>query len=603
MLTEKHLPTRMIPPSERPPVPVAPPQKPSLLRGLSVFLHFFGFVALLLTAKLSKKLDKAVARRLRNVLEQFGTLWVKAGQVLSTRGDLLSPEIGEELSKIKDTGKGVPFADVRRIIENESGVPLESVYEQFEERPFAVSSLAQLHRACLRHEKRLVAVKVHKPFIDQMVSQDRALMQWVVRLLVFVPIYPKLCWEDLYVQAEELTLRELDFRYEESSLHKLKKKLCRHGVYVSDTFRRYSGRRVLVMEFIRAALMSDFIALEKNDPVRLQAWLKKNNVDPKRVARRLFFSIYRQIFEDNLFHADMHPGNVVLLRNSRIAIIDCRSMAFMETELLDKYRMCLQGIASQHYETAADIYLLLAARLPAAVEVSIVKADLIRTWRNWSTQTYIKQLPYSEKSITHMFEHLNKIVFDHRFAVQWPLSKMSRALLNLDASLNSLNPKLNYCQYLQHYFQKARRRTTKQDLRRMPERIPRSLSAMREMPGQFSEVTLFQQSILRRQAQSIQGKITTAGYVLSAFFGLMSLLFLLLGGLCVCAFLYHCFAYPIESIVGKQLAAAVFMLPELNCLLWIGTLLLVSYCFLLGRRLKKRFEQVETIVPDMHAAI
>ena len=110
-----------------------------------------------------------------------------------------------------------------------------------------------------------------------------------------------------------------------------------------------------------------------------------DNINPKKVATKLFSSVYRQIFEDNLFHADMHPGNVVLLKNSQVAIIDCHSMASLERELLDKYRMCMHAIADQRYATAADIYLLLAVRLPS-VDVSIVKADLIRVWRRWHTQ-------------------------------------------------------------------------------------------------------------------------------------------------------------------------------------------------------------------------
>lgn len=603
MLTEKQLPTHLILPSERPLVPIAAPQKPSLSRAVSILLHLPGFIVLLLILKLNKKPDKtAYVRRLRNSIEHLGALWIKAGQVLSTRADLLPSELSEALSTIRDTGSGVSFAEVRLIIEKESGYALETIYEQFEERPFVASSISQLHRAYLRHEKRWVAVKVHKPYVEELVEQDRAIARWIVSALLLFSIYPKLAWKDLYNQAEELLLRELDFRYEEYSLRRLKKKLRRHKIYVPDTFRRYSGRRVLVMEFIHAALMSDFIALESNEPDRLQSWLMENNIKPKKVASRLLFSVYRQIFEDNLFHADMHPGNVVLLRNSKVAVIDCRSMALLEAELLDKYRMCMQAIANQRYATAADIYLLLAVRIPT-VDVSAVKADLIRVWRRWNTQVHLKELAYSEKSISYMFENLNKTVFEHRFAIQWPLSKMSKALANLDASLGSLDPKLNSHQYLRRYFQKASRRTTHKNLREIPKYIPRSLEAIQELPRQISEFTLFQQSILRHQAQSLQGTTTTAGYVISAFFSLASFLCLLLAGLSSSALSYYCFAYPIEPIAGKQLTAIVYALPELNCAMWSGILGLIAYMFLLSRRLKRRFEQVETIVPERHAAI
>jgi len=603
MLTEKQLPSRLILPAERTPVSIASAHKPSTFRALGIVLHFPAFIVRLLMLKFSKKSDKTMyVQRLCRSLEHFGALWIKAVQVLSTRADLLPSQLSEALSTIKDSSSGASFEEVRWIIEEELGCGLEEIYEQFEERPFAATSLAQLHRAYLRHEKCWVAVKVHKPYVEQLVEQDRAIARWVVRVLHLLSIYPKLAWSDLRDQAEELILRELDFRYEEYSLRRLKRKLRRHKIYVPDTFRRYSSRRVLVMEFIHAALMSDFISLEKNDPERLQRWIRENNIKPKKVANKLFFSVYRQIFEENLFHADMHPGNVVLLKNSQVAIIDCRSMASLEKELLDKYRMCMRAIADQRYATAADIYLLLAVRLPT-VDVSTVKADLIRVWRRWNTQAYIKELGYEEKSISYMFENLNGTVFEHHFEVQWALSKMSRALANLDASLNSLNPKLNSHLYLRRYFRKAHWRTTKTNLSEIPKYVPQSIGAIQGLPRKFSEFTLFQQTILRRQAQSIQGSITTASYVASAFFSLASFFWLLVGGLCASAFAYYCFSYPLEPIIGKQLTSVVLTLPKLDLTMWSGVLVLVSYMYWLSRSLKRRFMKVEALVPDANAAI
>lgn len=603
MLTKKQLPARLISPSERPPIPITPSQKPSALRAVGTVLHIPILLLQLLMLRLAKKSDTTThVQRLRTSLERFGTLWVKAAQVLSTRADLLPREFSEALSTIRDYSSGVSFDEVRPIIEEEAGCALEEIYEQFDERPFAATSLAQLHRAYLRREKCWVAVKIHKPYVEGLVAQDQAIARWVVGILHLFSVYPKLAWDDLRNQSEELVLRELDFRYEEYSLRQLKRKLRRHKIYVPDTFRQYSSKRVLVMEFIRAALMSDFIALKKDDPDRLQRWLEENNINPKKVATKLFSSVYRQIFEDNLFHADMHPGNVVLLKNSQVAIIDCRSMASLERELLDKYRMCMRAIADQRYATAADIYLLLAVRLPS-VDVSVVKADLIRVWRRWHTQAYIKELKYSEKSISYMFENLNRTVFKHDFEVQWPLSKMSRALANLDASLNSLNPRLNSHLYLRHYFGKAHWRATKTNLSEIPKYIPQSIGAIQELPRKFSEFTLFQQTILRRQAQSIQGSITTASYVVSAFFNLASFFWLIAVGFCASALAHYYASFPIEPIIGKQLTKIVLTLPKLDLAIWSGILVLVSYMYLLTRNLKKRFKEVDVLIPDANAAV
>ncbi len=603
MLSGKDLPSPLVLPSERKPVKITPSPKPSALRAARIILHFPKFIFLLMMLKLKKSPDKTIiVQRLSDSLTLFGPLWVKTGQILSTRADLLPRQLSDALAAIKDTGSGVPFSDIRQIIEDEAGCQLEEIYEEFAEVPFAASSLAQLHRAYLLHEKRWVAVKINKPNVEQLVEQDLKVAHWVVGVLVLFSVYSRLAWRDLRDQGKEMILRELDLRYEEYSLRSLKKKLRRQKIYVPDTFRKYSSRRVLVMEFIHAALMSDYVDLEKSDPQRLQRWLTENNIKPKQVARKLLFSVYRQIFEDNLFHADMHPGNVVLLKNSQVAVLDCRSMASLETELLDKYRMCMQAIADQRYATAADIYLLLAMRIPK-VDVSIVKADLIRVWRRWNTQAYIKEMDFRNKSISYMFEGLNKTVFEHDFEIQWPLSKMARALANLDASVSSLNPKLNSHLYLRRYFSKAGRRETKKNLLEIPSHIPRSIEAIKELPRKISEFTLFQQAILRHQAQSIQGSISSAGYIIGALFEVASFAILLIEGLAIVAFAHHCVAYPVEEIVGKQIASIVFSLPQLDVTLWSGFIFFVAYLFVIARRLKRRFERVDTLVPAVHAAI
>jgi ubiquinone biosynthesis protein len=603
MLSGKDLPSPLVLPSERKSVTITPSTKPSALRAVRIILHFPRFIFLLLMLKLNKSPDKTIiVQRLSDSLALFGPLWVKTGQVLSTRADLLPRQLSDALATIKDTGSGVPFSDIRQIIEDEAGCQLEEIYEEFAEIPFAASSLAQLHRAYLLHEKRWVAVKINKPNVEQLVEQDLKIAHWVVGVLVLFSVYSRLAWSNLRDQGKEMILRELDLRYEEYSLRSLKKKLRRQKIYVPDTFRKYSSRRVLVMEFIHAALMSDYVDLEKSDPQRLQRWLTENNIKPKQVARKLLFSVYRQIFEDNLFHADMHPGNVVLLKNSQVAVLDCRSMASLETELLDKYRMCMQAIADQRYATAADIYLLLAMRMPK-VDVSIVKADLIRVWRRWNTQAYIKEMGFNDKSISYMFEGLNKTVFEHDFEIQWPLSKMARALANLDASVSSLNPKLNSQRYLRRYFSKAGRRETKKNLLEIPSYIPRSIEAIKELPRKISEFTLFQQAILRHQAQSIQGSISSAGYIIGALFEVASFAILLIEGLAIVAFSHHCLAYPVEEIVGKQIATIVYSLPQLDVTLWSGVILFVAYLFVIARRLKRRVERVDTLVPAVHAAI
>ncbi len=113
---------------------------------------------------------------------------------------------------------------------------------------------------------------------------------------------------------------ELDYQYEASSMRRMRKRLRRHGVYVPKVYPDYTKGRLLVSEFIHAVLMADYIRLAEADPVLVRSWEAANNVDPTRVAKRLIHSMWRQLFEENLYHGDLHPGNIVLLRDSRVAL-------------------------------------------------------------------------------------------------------------------------------------------------------------------------------------------------------------------------------------------------------------------------------------------
>ncbi len=603
MLASKYIPTRLISPSERPTIPISPLQEVSRFRPFIILMVLIKLIADIFWLILTRKRDRTKhIRRVRQVLEDLGPLWMKAGQLLSLRADLFSADVCQELSRIQDTGDGIPFEQVRHIIEQELERPLESVFEHFANTPFVSTSLAQLHRAYFRPQNIWVVVKVKKPHADQIFVQDMRLIRMVAWLLKACSIYPNMRWEDLEIQLQDLITKELDFRFEVASLQRLKKKLRRHNIYVPNTFPAYSTPRVLVMEFIHGALMSDVVDLKHKAPDRLDAWFKENQIDSRRIVRRVFDSVYRQIFEDNYFHGDMHPGNIVLLRNNRLATLDCRSVGSLERELLTKYRLFLQAVVKKQHGVAADIYFLLTDSLPV-VDISKVKAALMRAWRLWETKTHIKELPYHEKSITSMFDELNKIVFKYQFAAQWSLSKVIRAWANLDASLLHLRPEMDYLKYLQRYFQRANQRLLNKDIRHIPERIPQSINAIQKSSLQVSEFALFQQNILRRRAQVMQGKTTKSGAVIAALLGCLGQALLLIEGVFVFTFLDQSFAYPVQQIIGNQLIGLIRTLPVLSSEAWLAAIGIGLFAILLTRKVRKRISQVEVMLPDISASV
>src|SRR5207249_3309847 len=276
-----------------------------------------------------------------------------------------------------------------------------------------------------------------------------------------------------------------------SNMKRMRKSLRRHNIYVPKVFSRYSSRRVLVTEFIAGALMSDYIELKRANPIGLAAWLNENNIDPQLMARRLCFSLFRQVMEDNLYHGDLHPGNIILLRDSRVALLDFGTIGFLESEYLDKFRLFIKALATHDYSKAADMAFLLLANVPVT-DLEPAKEDMIRCLRAWSARTYVKELPYHEKSVDSAWSEVGKVMFAYHCTSEWAYLRIRRAFSTLDASLMQLYPEANYMQLMHSYFRKAERRGLRGLARRRSwNRLVMSLSTAADLPEKISELAFF----------------------------------------------------------------------------------------------------------------
>jgi ubiquinone biosynthesis protein len=602
MLSNQLVPSRLVFPSERPAVIIVEPKPPSRFRAVYVFFKLYHFLASLLFLHLTRTLSpERFGELVRRYLENMGSLWVKAGKILALRKDLMPAELAEELDKLSDRGPGFPFTMAKQVVEQELGAPLERYFDQFAPAPFASTTMAQIHEAHLRHEDAWVAVKIQRPYSSQIYAIDIRLIRRVTKLLESLSILRHMRWSDLCWELEQVMKSEIDSRFEAAALRRLSKTVPRNGVYYPEVFSEYSTERLLVMELIRGALVSDFIVLSQSDPKRLEQWLTANNIDSRHVAKRLFKSVFRQILEDNFFHADLHPGNVILLRDSRIAIIDCRNAGSLESEQAIKLRFLVQALSASEHAAAADYFFLLASRLPA-VDVSEVKAGMLRLMRAWETEAHIRELPYSLKSITHLTSELNKLTASSGFSVQWSLSRMVGALANLDSSLRYLWPQINYLKQLGRYFDDAELRTAKADLRDLDSRVVKSLIAARDLPRRTADSMLFQQILGRRQAQVIQGSASRIGTFLSEMLRIGALVLAVAEAFFLIAFLSQHSGFPVRTIAGTQIFAVISALPYLSSWIWLlilaGTLLLQRR----GARYSSRLAQPQIRTRDESTA-
>jgi ubiquinone biosynthesis protein len=604
MLRSRLVPTRLIDPSQRPPLVIVEARPPSRLRTASVVLALLRFLLAIAALRLKGRLDSAAAGQLlRERFEELGGLWLKAGQLMSLRIDLFPQGFCQELAKLQNRSVGFPTPLARQIIEEDLGAPLEQYFDEFGERPFAVASIGQVYRARLRQEGVYVAVKVQKPYAPEMFARDLVFIRWLVRFLMLVRFRRHMRWDLGYDELCAVMKEELDFHYEASSIRRMRKSLKGHRIYVPRLFSNYSSKRVLVTEFIHAVLMADYIKAADTDPQKLATWLNENNVDPRKVARRLIHSIFRQLLENNLYHGDLHPGNIVLLRDSRIALIDFGSTNFTEREYLQKFRMFIRALATRDYAKAADLCLMLTASLPN-IDTEEVKEKLVHALRAWATRTLVRELPYHDKSLDNATINVVTILVEYRCTMAWSWLRIHRALTTLDTSLIYLFSDVNYTRMLQRYFRSAERRRLREMIG--PEMVRRSLNAYQvglDIQDRVNEYTLFQGTLVRRHAQVFRGATSKVAAVMALFAQLARTAVAVAGAFGVILYLHQHRRIAVERWLGPQLSESLGRVPRLDAAIWVGLTLSYVYLLWLIVKVRRRLREKDAGSHDRVAAV
>jgi ubiquinone biosynthesis protein len=603
MLTASDTPTRLLDPQQRRAVPIAAPTRPSRYRWLWVLARFAAFLAAVVGLAIRRRLTmEAYADRLRRTFEDIGGLWIKVGQLLSLRIDVFPQPVCRELSRIQEEAVGFPSQIARAIVESELGVPIERCFSEFADVPFAAVPMGQVHRARLRMEDAWVAVKVQAPHWEELFARDLVLIRRLARLLMLLRFRLHMRWTESVAELEEMMRQDLDFHFEASSMRRMRRSLRRHGVRVPRVFSRYCARRVLVSEFIHAVLMSDYLRVQAAAPDRLHAWLRENGIDARRVARRLMRSMFRQILEDNLYHGDMRPENIVLLRNGRVAFIDFRAVNFTEREYLDKYRLFIRALATRDYAKAADLAFMLCAVLPV-IDIEQAKERVIRALRSWATRTLVADLGYHERSIDHATAEVVRVLVRYKCTMEYSWLRIHRAMSTLDESLACLNPKLNHTKQALRYFDEANRRSLAAFVGSgATERALSSVRTSIEIQDRVDEYTMFQSALIRRHAQVFQGATNKFADTFAALVGVIAVVGLLPAVLVVLRGIDAVRPEIVLALVGGRIAAWIADIPPLGAAASAIVVLADVWVFASLQRLKHRLRQKDVRAHERVAA-
>jgi len=294
--------------------------------------------------------------RIRAMLEELGPTFVKLGQMLSTRSDLLPMDLIEDLASLQDKVAPFPFEQVKAILREELGEAADE-FARLDEHPLAAASIGQVHRAVLAEPGQQVVIKVRRPGIRRKIRNDLEIMTQLAQLIEnnveeLAPFRPVALVE----QFGSAVQKELDFRQEAANLEQFRRMFGEdERVHVPAVFTSLCSESILVMEFVEG--------VKPNDPRQLQ----EQGINPQRIAQRGAELILEQIFLHRFFHADPHPGNVLALAGDRVCFLDFGNMGRLERWKRDLVADLLIAVFGRDEERAGTILLRLLKHDPNQV--------------------------------------------------------------------------------------------------------------------------------------------------------------------------------------------------------------------------------------------
>jgi ubiquinone biosynthesis protein len=368
--------------------------------------------------------DTDVSKRIRLAVEELGPTFVKFGQIMSMRSDILPQPLIRELLKLQDEVAPETFADIREVVQDNIPRPMDDFFMEFDVQPLAAASLSQVHRAVLNENGAEVAIKIQRPGIRSKVTTDLKIMAFIV--------------ERLHKNIEELQLydlpglvdtirrtlqRELDFAAEARFMNIARARLGDfENVYVPEPLSRLCTEQLLVMEYIEGCKIKELPALETEET--------------RKLARQGLHVAVKQILEDGFFHADPHPGNILIRDLDTLCLLDWGMVGRLTQE--DRFELIdlLQAVVERDGQRLVEIITLIATA-PRNLNLRRLERDLLDILDIHFTVS-LRQM-----RIGRLMMDLTDLLRHYRLRIPPDLFVMIKALVTAEGTARKLDPEIN----------------------------------------------------------------------------------------------------------------------------------------------------------------
>lgn len=369
--------------------------------------------------------QRTLGERVRNFLEELGPSFIKLGQLASTRPDLFPVEVVRELEKLQDSVPPFAYSDVERIIEEELGHKITELFLQFEQKPLAAASIGQVHQAVLKNNQS-VAIKIQRPNIREIIETDLEIIADLARLAE-----SRFDWAakhqvcDLVHELGESLRKELDYENEARNAEKLARNFSDdETLFVPNIYWDFTTKKVLTLDFVDGVKINDLDRLAKLP------------FDRKEIAERFANVLLKQILIDGFFHGDPHPGNVIILQDGQIGMIDFGLMGKLNPHM--KYQFASLVIAMRRQSTDGVI------RAISQMELIPIDADMmqLRSDIDDLREKYYR-LSLSDIRLGEALNDLFTIAYNHHIQFPSDFTLLGKSILTMEGIIEQLDPDLN----------------------------------------------------------------------------------------------------------------------------------------------------------------
>ena len=398
--------------------------------------HGFGFILEILDLKkylpFKKRLKKHdkdfnkenLAKRIKFVLEELGPTFIKLGQILSTRADIIAPEFIAEFSKLQDEVEGISFKKIKVVLNEELTENYEETFEFVSKKHLAAASIAQIHKAKLKNGDNVI-LKIQKPGIKQKIKVDLEILKNLANILKHRNIIPSYIEPvKIISQFEEEIKKEIDFKKEISNIKKFQNNFKDNPhIIIPEVYDKLSTKRLIVMEEVKGVKLSQVDSEHKD-------------IDAEYIAELGAWALFKQILIDGFFHGDPHPGNIFIVDNDKIAYLDFGLAGHITQKDKDTFTTIFLAVLGQKTEIIADKILDIGI-----VPKDIDRRKLILEIEDLLNRYYSKEL--NEINLSSINKDLQRLIYKFHIRLPSEFFLLMRAMAVSEGVGTSLDPNFN----------------------------------------------------------------------------------------------------------------------------------------------------------------